>query len=271
MNIPNKKTILFLSISTLMVNGCLSRHELRNTSPQRVVIVPSPVMQTKNPVQFQKSWKRFKPSVSKKINRSKRDCIDCYATPIQYPRASSVSKRTFASVPKRSFSVVAKKPFKISYNQYEPASEYSAPIDYSKPPSALKNTFKSSYSNNRRSSIKHYGSYAYSEKTSDKIASTGNYERKNLNSYLIPSFSGMNSSYNSNLSIQVGAFREYEGAKRYARRYSALSSKYRTTIKAERKDNQPIYRVQIEGFKSDMEAKRFMNSYGIEGAFLVRR
>jgi len=258
MNIPNKKTILFLSISILMVNGCLSRHELRNTSLQKVIIVPSPVIETKNPVGFQKSWKRFKPLITKRVNKSKTDCIDCYATPIVSSQSPLVSKRTFSNV--------TKKPLEVLDNKYE-ALNYSAPIDYSKAPSSKSNPFNS---------IKDYGSYTYPEKIQDKIVSVEHYEKENLKSNFIPSFSGMNNSYstfsnNSSLSIQVGAFREYEGAKRYERRYSALSSKYRTTIKADEKENQPIYRVQIEGFKSDMEANQFMSSYGIEGAFLVRR
>jgi len=254
MKIYNKKTVVVLTLSLLMINGCLPRHGVKRVSSQRVVMLPSIPIETKNLQQPQKSWKRFKPLITKSVNKSKTDCVDCYATPIEYPKSSSVSKR--------SFSGVAKKPFKISYNHS------SAPIDYSKPPSNM-------------SSIKHYGRYSYSEKVpdSDNVAITQSYKNENFNSYILPTVSSINNSYNaygtfsnnSDISIQVGAFREYDGAKRYARRYRVLSSKYRTTIKTGTKNSQPIYRVQIEGFKSDREAKRFMNNYAIQGAFLVRR
>jgi hypothetical protein len=72
-------------------------------------------------------------------------------------------------------------------------------------------------------------------------------------------------------SIQVGAFRKYAGAKVYAKRYSLLTSKYNVEIKENVKDRKPIYRVQIEGFSNENEAKNFMERYGLNGAFLVRR
>ena len=80
-----------------------------------------------------------------------------------------------------------------------------------------------------------------------------------------------NSNIISKKSIQVGAFREYAGAKLYAKRYSLLTSKYSVNIKENVKYNKPIYRVHIEGFSNEREAKEFMNRYGLYGAFLVRR
>jgi len=72
-------------------------------------------------------------------------------------------------------------------------------------------------------------------------------------------------------SIQVGAFRRYAGAKIYAKRYSLLSSKYKTIIRKDILDGKPIYRVRIKGFKNAREAKKFMSRYSLSGAFLVRR
>ncbi len=72
-------------------------------------------------------------------------------------------------------------------------------------------------------------------------------------------------------SIQVGAFRRYKGAKIYAKRYSLLSRKYKTVIKNEFKENRPIYRVRIEGFSNENEARKFMSRYSLNGAFLVSR
>jgi hypothetical protein len=75
--------------------------------------------------------------------------------------------------------------------------------------------------------------------------------------------------FSKKTSIQVGAFRRYKGAKIYAKRYSLLSSRYKTVIKNGFKDNIPIYRVRIEGFSSKREAKKFMARYSLNSAFLV--
>jgi hypothetical protein len=80
-------------------------------------------------------------------------------------------------------------------------------------------------------------------------------------------------SYSQTVSIQVGAFRNYSGAEIYKRRYSMLSSQYKAVIKNGQKDAEPIFRVQIEGFKSELEAKRFISKHihSLSRAFLVRR
>lgn len=73
------------------------------------------------------------------------------------------------------------------------------------------------------------------------------------------------------VSIQLGAFRRYSGAKKYLKKYGILSSKYKVTIKAGAKDQKPIYRVRIEGFTSRSKAKEFKLKYGLAGAFLVMK
>ena len=78
-------------------------------------------------------------------------------------------------------------------------------------------------------------------------------------------------SFSQKTSIQVGAFRRYEGAKIYAKRYSLLSNQYKTIIKNEFKENKPIYRVRIEGFASEDDAREFMSKYSLNSAFLVSR
>jgi len=77
--------------------------------------------------------------------------------------------------------------------------------------------------------------------------------------------------FSKKTSIQVGAFRRYAGAKIYARRYGLLSHQYKTVIKKDMKDNKPLYRVRIEGFTNEHQAKAFMSRYSLNGAFLVRR
>ena len=252
-----------------MMSGCAPKHELVVMSPTKVM-VSSRNLQMQRVVPRNNVWKKFKPFATKKKNASKEACLDCYAAPIKNSLSSSVSKRKKSRTLKENS-------FNVSTNRY------GSSVDYSLPPSVNQKRLvenmervltRSSYKN-RTSDTKYYGSYSYTEKASDTIASTESYESKSKQ-YLLPVVSAINNDYdsfstNASLSIQVGAFRRYAGAKRYERRYSALSSKYRTTIKTGKKDNKPIYRVQIEGFKSKMEAKRFMNSYSIEGAFLVRR
>ncbi len=80
-------------------------------------------------------------------------------------------------------------------------------------------------------------------------------------------------SYSKKVSIQVGAFRKYSGAEVYLQRYSMLNSQYKAIIKSGDKDAKPIYKVQIEGFETESEARRFISKYKhtLNGAFLVRR
>jgi len=71
------------------------------------------------------------------------------------------------------------------------------------------------------------------------------------------------------VAIQIGAFRQYAGAKKYVKKYAILSSKYKVTIKTGAKNQKPLYRVQIEGFPSKVKAEEFKKKYGLVGAFLV--
>jgi len=75
----------------------------------------------------------------------------------------------------------------------------------------------------------------------------------------------------SNVAVQVGAFRKISGAQNYAKRYALLDSQYSVNIKKDIKDFEPIYRVQINGFISNNDAENFINKYGSQGAFLVRK
>ena len=101
---------------------------------------------------------------------------------------------------------------------------------------------------------KYYASYNYVEMPEETNSAYGDYllEENNL------------------ISIQVGAFRKYSGAKRYKQKYRLLSSNYTVEIKTVQKENKPLYRVRIEGFSDKFEAKEFMDRYGIRNAFLAR-
>jgi hypothetical protein len=261
MNISNRQTILLFSLSTLMMNGCISKHEIETISTPRVM---THAIQTQSLAQTKSGWGNVK-HVMNKTTQSKVACVNCYASPSNYSRKRFVAKRGFS----RSI----KKPSIISYSYYD------APVDYSTPPSAFRDAYKTR--EKKVSSLKHYGRYTYTEKPEDKMLEREHYTHENSNKYLLPVVSSMNNAYSSydsfptysssNTSIQVGAFRKYSGAKRYVRRYSALSNKYRVVIKTGTKGGRPIYRVRIEGFKNQREARNFMNVYGIQDAFLVRR
>ncbi|SFV64827.1 Rare lipoprotein A precursor [hydrothermal vent metagenome] len=75
------------------------------------------------------------------------------------------------------------------------------------------------------------------------------------------------------ISVQVGAFRKRRGAEVYFKQYSMLSNQYKPVIKNGLKDSKTIYRVQIEGFEDEREAKKFISKYrdSLSGAFLVSR
>jgi len=75
----------------------------------------------------------------------------------------------------------------------------------------------------------------------------------------------------TNFGVQVGAFRNYEGANRYRREYADIHPKYKPYIKKFPDVNgAPLYRVWLMGFNSEAEARDFKNTYNMPGAFIVR-
>ncbi len=75
----------------------------------------------------------------------------------------------------------------------------------------------------------------------------------------------------SDFGVQVGAFRRYEGAKVYQRKYSAMYRRYNTIIRRfDDIDGAPLYRVWLMGFRSEDEARDFKANNDLEGAFIVR-
>lgn len=71
--------------------------------------------------------------------------------------------------------------------------------------------------------------------------------------------------------VQIGAFRNIEGSKSYARK---LQNKYRRIYKVFIKrsiyQGSYIYRVYLKGFKSEDEARDFIYNEKYDGAFIVR-
>lgn len=73
------------------------------------------------------------------------------------------------------------------------------------------------------------------------------------------------------ISVQVGAFRNFSGAQKYAKRYSLMNRQYSVSIEEDSIRRKSLYRVHVNGFKSTIEANSFISRYGTQGAFLVRR
>lgn len=75
----------------------------------------------------------------------------------------------------------------------------------------------------------------------------------------------------SDFGVQVGAFRHYEGAQRYKRKYASFDSRYRSVVKRFADvGGAPLYRVWLMGFGSREEAIDFKNSNDLDDAFIVR-
>jgi len=75
----------------------------------------------------------------------------------------------------------------------------------------------------------------------------------------------------SNFGVQVGAFRRYEGAQIYKRKYASFDHRYKPVIKKfSDVDGAPLYRVWLMGFGSEQEARDFKEHNEMPGAFIVR-
>lgn len=70
--------------------------------------------------------------------------------------------------------------------------------------------------------------------------------------------------------VQIGAFRKVSGAKTYSKRLYKKYPYYRTVIKKSLWNGQVIYRVYLKGFKSEDEARDFIEQQQIKGSFIVR-
>lgn len=69
--------------------------------------------------------------------------------------------------------------------------------------------------------------------------------------------------------VQIGAFRNQNGANRFKNEYNNTSG-YSSIVKVFELDGEPIYRVFLHGFKSEDEARDFARGGPFSGAFIVR-
>jgi len=75
----------------------------------------------------------------------------------------------------------------------------------------------------------------------------------------------------TNFAVQVGAFRRKEGAEIYRQKYASLvCPPQKVIVKKFIEDGEPLYRVWVEGFKSEEEARDFITFRGVEGGFIIR-
>lgn len=68
--------------------------------------------------------------------------------------------------------------------------------------------------------------------------------------------------------VQIGAFRNLSGANTYKNKHSTKN--YSAQIREYILDGKPIYRVFLTGFRSENEARDFIDAGHIQGAFIAR-
>ncbi len=74
----------------------------------------------------------------------------------------------------------------------------------------------------------------------------------------------------NNYAVQIGAFRNKDGAYKYAKKYKEVKGRYRSRVVTGYKEGIALYRVFLTGFKSEGEARDYKSSDGFSGSFIVR-
>jgi rare lipoprotein A len=70
--------------------------------------------------------------------------------------------------------------------------------------------------------------------------------------------------------VQIGAFRKKSGAELYETMFNNKNSGYAAIVKDGFLEGASIYRVWVQGFRSEEEARDFISKGEYEGAFIVR-
>jgi len=239
----NNKLLILTTIGAISMSGCASKTiEVIDTKVNKITIPKVKQLEVKH--QKISKWQGIK-------NSKKEECVNCYAKISKKSEERVATSNTsttvygydYAQTPMNAYA-----PYEVKLEKYKNPYLANAEIEDKKDNNYLVDASYSEESNNYENENKSL--YAKLKKSSP-IAENKRLLAKN--------------------SIQVGAFRKYAGAKVYAKRYSLLASKYNVDIKENVKNSKPIYRVHIEGFSNEREAKDFMQRYGLTGAFLVRR
>jgi hypothetical protein len=253
----NNRLLAVILLGAVTLSGCSSK--TITIENNRVESIPLPSINEADMHQAKVSgW-------NLKVRETKEDCINCYATNIGRPaqRVDGVEHVAVTTDVKSLPTVVYGYDYennKIVEDSYASndvvTEEYDVQPYIEEQPQEVSIEADNTYLVDAS-----YSEDGYSKAVSRRALS----QRENRVSF------SKDSAKIAKNSIQVGAFRKYAGAKVYAKRYSLLTSKYNVEIKENVKENRPIYRVQIEGFSNENEAKNFMKRYGLNGAFLVRR
>jgi rare lipoprotein A len=74
----------------------------------------------------------------------------------------------------------------------------------------------------------------------------------------------------SDFDVQIGAFRKKSGAQLYEKMFNNKNSGYIAIIRDGVLEKTPIYRVWVQGFRSEEEARDFISQSEYDGAFIVR-
>jgi len=85
-----------------------------------------------------------------------------------------------------------------------------------------------------------------------------------------PAGSPKESVVESDYFVQIGAFRNKEGATRFAKSNANVNNRYNAIVKEGTFNDQPIYRVWLKGFDSEAEASDFIAKGSFKGSFSVR-
>lgn len=70
--------------------------------------------------------------------------------------------------------------------------------------------------------------------------------------------------------VQIGAFRNKEGAGRFAQAHASVNNRYSAIVKEGTFEKEPIYRVWLKGFGSIDEADDFIAKGLFKGSFIVK-
>jgi rare lipoprotein A len=73
----------------------------------------------------------------------------------------------------------------------------------------------------------------------------------------------------SNFAIQIGAFKNHDGAKAYQKKYKLVDGRYKAVVKEFEVNGEPIYKIWLTGFQSEEEAKDFRDDSEFKGAFII--
>lgn len=71
--------------------------------------------------------------------------------------------------------------------------------------------------------------------------------------------------------VQIGAFRNKNGALSYIQKYASVDGRYNAVLQEGQKDGVALYRVFLKGFKSEFEARDFIAKSDFSGAFIARQ